>query len=184
MTDYIWSLGDYDGIRCPHNICWFYSVKAAYVAPQEAESWLCQSCCLNTSLGLLYWAATNWTAHNFQSCLILLLLCEHGRHYLSASTWLTTMRSCWYSKENKKGCWWIGFLKQTVRREARLMIMEATILREYHLSPNIAIKSTFPHCKVWVIQYISHFCQIMHSCFSVSLQTNEYVLSRKALGDM
>lgn len=119
MKDDIWSLGDYDGVRYAYNICWFYSVKFVYVAPQEMESWLCQCCCLNTSLGLLYWAVTNWSVHNFQSCLIVLLLWEHGLHYLRATTWLTTMQSCCYGKDSKKACWWIGFWKQTVRREAR-----------------------------------------------------------------
>lgn len=93
--------GDDDGVRYAHNICWFYSVKSVCVALQEMESWLCQDRSLRSSRGLLYWAVTNGTVRNFQSCLIVVLLCEHGLDYLRATTWLPTQRSCCYSKDQK-----------------------------------------------------------------------------------
>lgn len=70
--------------------------------------------------------------------------------------------------KTRKACWWMGFLKQTVRREARS--------NDYGGDYPWGILSLTRHCcwkclsPWWMlgvasIQYIPCFCQVMHSWF-------------------
>lgn len=108
---------------------------------------------LKNSLGLLYWAVTNWTVHNFQSCLILLLLYRHELHYLSATTWLTTMQSCC---DSKKACWstvfafCFCFLRQEGEKQGA-MIIKVIILRDISSHQPLLLQVKFPSVKyLWV----------------------------------